>query len=208
MNTPTNGLTGTGCLIKFTEDGPDFMLVGNDAATLKQALDSGLAPISAGKFRLVVAYPSIYLPLPDPGIAELQELAAKLDGRETGNETTKELEAEAKEKGFIIVFGYSDDCTEFRGAMFEESSGGTTYFSKSGKIFDEGALNAIDKLVADGTMARPHVNQIEAVWGKEMPDGRKPSWHYKLTMPHAEFRILEDGELYCVGVVFRKSDLK
>lgn len=46
-----------------------------------------------------------------------EELAARLDGREYGSEMTEDEEAEAKEAGLLVIFGYSDDSIEFRGAF-------------------------------------------------------------------------------------------
>ena len=50
----------------------------------------------------------------------LKEFAKMLDGREYGGEITKEEEALAKELGFVVVFGYSDDNAELRGAIDDE----------------------------------------------------------------------------------------
>lgn len=51
----------------------------------------------------------------------LKEFAKMLDGREYGGEITKEEEALAKELGFVVVFGYSDDNAELRGAIDDET---------------------------------------------------------------------------------------
>lgn len=38
-------------------------------------------------------------------------------------------------------------------------------------------------------------------------DGVPATWTYKTEIPHEEFNIWEDGELYCVGIVFSIKDL-
>lgn len=53
-------------------------------------------------------------------IMTLKEFAKILDGREYLHEITKEEEALAKELGFVVVFGYSDDNAELRGAIDDE----------------------------------------------------------------------------------------
>ena len=53
-------------------------------------------------------------------IMTLKEFAKMLDGREYLHEITKEEEALAKEFGFVVVFGYSDDNAELRGAIDDE----------------------------------------------------------------------------------------
>jgi len=49
-----------------------------------------------------------------------EELAAKLNGREYGEEITDTEEIEAKKSGLVVIFGYSDDSAELRGAINDE----------------------------------------------------------------------------------------
>lgn len=131
-------------------------------------------------------------------------LAEQLNGREYGNEIDAFEEKAAMDNGLIVVFGYSDDCTEFRGAIYEEAGGGEIEFTKSGVFKDEEDTEVLEKYDNPITF-----NKIEAVWG---PEDRKSnvyaSWIYKTQIPHATFDIMEDGELYCRGIVFSITDLK
>lgn len=106
----------------------------------------------------------------------LKEFAKMLDGREYRHEITKEEEALAKELGFVVVFGYSDDNAELRGAIDDEIG-----------CFDGGVLEHDDL-----------PNMIYAMWCPEYIDC---SWAYQTSIPHEKFHIYEDGELYCVGIV-------
>lgn len=106
----------------------------------------------------------------------LKEFAQMLDGREYRHEITKEEEALAKELGFVVVFGYSDDNAELRGAIDDEIG-----------CFDGGVLEHDDL-----------PNMIYAMWCPEYIDC---SWAYQTSIPHEKFHIYEDGELYCVGIV-------
>ena len=118
-----------------------------------------------------------------------EELAVLLNGREYRNEITKEQEQLAKDNGLAVVFGYSDDNMEIRGAIYNEYgcyNGGKISFNKTGDEIKSGK------------------NSITAVWSPKTPDC---SWIYKTKIPHANFNILEDGELYCVGMVFSVDDL-
>ena len=45
---------------------------------------------------------------------------------------------------------------------------------------------------------------IEAVW---CDNASGASWSYKTDIPHETFNIYEDGELFCVGIVFSVEDL-
>lgn len=49
-----------------------------------------------------------------------KELTAMLDGREVLGEISRVESETAKEAGLIVVYGYSDDNVEFRGAIDDE----------------------------------------------------------------------------------------
>ena len=66
-----------------------------------------------------------------------KELAEMLSGRETGNETTPREGLSARDAGLVVVYGYSDDNVEFRGAIDEEVGayeGTTIYLTKDGLL--------------------------------------------------------------------------
>lgn len=119
-----------------------------------------------------------------------KELAQALDGREIGYEIDELYEKRARESGLVVVFGYSDDNTEFRGAIDDELgsyNGGVFFVSRSGVSED----------AEDGG------RRIDAVWGDSETGA---SWSYITDIPHETFNIYEDGELFCVGIVFSMDD--
>jgi len=119
-----------------------------------------------------------------------------LNGREYLNEIQKSEEQAAKEKGFLVVFGASDDLVEFRGAIYEEfgAYNGTTLFFYAGKVL----MNECEEEDCPyfARLQRKAKNKIEAIWNK---DGY--SWVIESNMPYAPFDIIEDGEKYCRGIV-------
>jgi len=135
-----------------------------------------------------------------------EELAAKLNGREYGSEITKAEEAEARASGLVVVFGYSDDNAELRGAIYDEIgcyNGGEFRVSKSGviSINEEDAevlkrFGVYSQVIAKGTL-------IQAVWHDNGP----AAWTYETKMPNASFEIMEEGSIYCHGIVFSIDDL-
>ena len=137
-----------------------------------------------------------------------EQLAETLNGNEIGNEITKEQEQQAKEAGLVVVFGYSDDNMEMRGAFYEEFgcyNGGEIKFTKDGKEIDEDDMEVLEKY-----NAVPKLNTIEAVWDEGYDTGEgdeRCSFQYKTEIPHSTFRIMEGGDLYCVGIVFNIADL-
>ena len=106
----------------------------------------------------------------------LKEFANMLDGREYRNEITPEEEKLAKKLGFVVVFGYSDDNAELRGAIDDEIG-----------CFDGGLLEHDD-------LPAP----IYADW---CPEDIDCCWAYGTSIPYEKFYIYEHNELYCVGIV-------
>ena len=130
----------------------------------------------------------------------IKEFATQLNNRENTYPlfTNEEIET-AKENGWVIVYGYSDDLMEFEGALREEGDcyeGGPVYFTKTRVIFEE--LPNYD-----------HANYIMARWCKDKDEsGNTIAWTYETGIPHETFMVYEDGEPYCKGIVFSVNDLK
>ena len=130
------------------------------------------------------------------------DFAILLNGREYLSEITKQEEQQAKELGFVVIFGASDDLVELRGAIYDEVSawGGTTiYFDKNGLLenkCDDDDCYYYQEL-------KRTAKTVEAVWGEE-----GCSWIFKTGIRHIAFNIMEDGEKYCRGIVFDIKDLK
>ena len=128
-----------------------------------------------------------------------EQLAAQLDGNEYGSEYTKAQLQLAKENNLVIVHGYSDDCMEFEGAISDEVGcyeGDEFYITKK--------LN-----VKTAKPGKPKPNVISAVWCPKDEDGFiKASWAYETKIPHSVFKIMEDEEVYCYGIVFQLNDLE
>lgn len=135
-------------------------------------------------------------------IMTLKEFAQKLNGREYGYpQFTKEDLAIAKENGFIIVRGASDDLMEIDGAINDE-----------GDCFDGGTLK-LD--IADGKFVDSDEDEsfdvvaIEARWCKDHDDEMNIiPWTYATSVPHEKFMIYEDGKPYCQGIVFQNDALR
>ena len=95
----------------------------------------------------------------------IYEFAEMLNGTEYGFEMTYDMENQAKELWYVVVFGYSDDNAEFRGAIDDEID-----CFDGGRVFNENGY------------------YIDAIWCKN-----GYSWTYDTNIPHATFDVL-DGE--------------
>lgn len=126
---------------------------------------------------------------------KVKEIAEKLNGIAYG-ENVRNIEAEAKEHGIVIVMGASDDLMEFSGAIEDEGGcfdGGNVYFDRDGVSQDD----------------TERANVIKAIWcGSHDENGIPATWAYETEIHHEKFKVFEDGELYCIGIVFALEDLK
>lgn len=126
----------------------------------------------------------------------LKEFAEKLDGTECNGYPifSKEDIEIAKENGFVIVTGASDDLMEFEGAIEDEAGcfdGGRVYISR----------NRVEE--------KKTKNVIEALWCQaEDENGVVIPWAYKTKIPHETFLVMDAGEVYCRGIVFDVNDVK
>lgn len=139
-----------------------------------------------------------------------EQFAEMLNGRPMGDEISAHEEKQAKAAGLVIVFGYSDDNVELRGAVHEEIGAydGTTFrLTASGTIAptwdDPNEEKNREDATAYFTALKEVGADIEAVWGLD-----SYSWTYKTSIPHSTFDILEDGENFCRGIVFSLADIK
>ncbi len=107
---------------------------------------------------------------------DIKDFAKMLDGRQYMDEMTADEEKIASENGFVVVFGYSDDNCELRGAVRDEIG-----------CYDGGVIRAKG-------LPKP----INAIW---CPADKECSWSYETDMPHEEFNIFDGDELFCVGIV-------
>lgn len=135
-----------------------------------------------------------------------KELAAMLNGREYGGEIYPDEEQGAKAAGLVVVYGYSDDNVEFCGTIRDEVGayeGTTIYVNKDGVLY-EPSCNCADIACPYLKTAGEKAKTIKAVWHDE----EGPSWTFETDIPHETFTIMEDGEPFCVGIVFSMEHLE
>lgn len=120
----------------------------------------------------------------------MDSVAALLHGREYGKEISEGEANRLASSNLVVVFGYSDDNMEFRGAIYDEVScweGGDAFVYQA-----RGGEWQVSNTKPIGVS-----HKVTAVWAT---DGY--SWIYETIIPHTQFTIMEDGELYCRGIVF------
>lgn len=139
----------------------------------------------------------------------ITDFASKLNGRNYRDEITDEEIQIAKDNNLLIVFGYSDDCVELRGAVYEEfSEGNTILIGKPNEtIMVEvndiedwedfiGVYKKFDKIGAiqvENCQKEP-TNYITSEYGMN-------GWEFETDLPCARFEIFDDEETHGIGLV-------
>lgn len=130
---------------------------------------------------------------------DIKEFAKSISGKKYGySQFAKEEIETAKENGFVIVYGASDDLVEFEGAIRDEAScfdGGHVYFNKN-------------EVCQDNEEKDDYPNCITVLWCEDEENGKPICWSYRTGISHETFMIYEYGEPYCKGIVFSIEDLK
>lgn len=127
-------------------------------------------------------------------------LAVALHGREYPFDLTDEEQAQAKAAGLVVIFGAGDDSFEVRGAFtgqqyVYDSNDRVVQIDATGLLSDAGNLD-------NYVLREPLANTIKPIFSNE-----RPAWTYSTTIPHATFEIMEDGDVYCRGIVISVADL-
>ena len=126
----------------------------------------------------------------------LKEFSERLNGIEYNGYSilSKEDIKIAKENGFVIVTGASDDLMELEGAIEDEAG-----------CFDDGKVYISKR----GVEEKKTKNMIEALWCQTKDEnGVVIPWAYETKIPHETFLVMDAGEVYCMGIVFNANDVK
>lgn len=137
---------------------------------------------------------------------DAKELAQALNGIEYPPEISRELCEQAREAGLVIVHGAGDDLVEFEGAISDERGcyGGKTFVidGKGLQLSFERARDDGEDALRDYFAREGKGKALKALWCAEPGY----SWTYQTDIPHETFEVIEDGEPYCRGIVFRLAD--
>jgi hypothetical protein len=141
----------------------------------------------------------------------VKEWAEKLNGREYAVETTQEEEKQMKEDGVIAAFGASDDLLEFRGVLDDEFGvyeGGTALLYRDNKTVGLFIEEDNEESAEFNRKQIAKMLKVKAIWCPKDEDNEVyASWEIETAIPHDHFDIMEDGEIYCRGIVFRAEDV-
>jgi hypothetical protein len=155
--------------------------------------------------------------------SEVTEQAQKFNGRNYPLRLTTEEKQSLKDAGLVVIYPHGDDCAEVEGAITDEAGvfdGGVLLLAKEGVInstfygfeqyIEERSKQLVDYLEPDQFLSYAErfcqdvrsAVKINAIW-----DEGGYSWQYKLSIPHATFDLMENGEIMAKCVVFHVDDM-
>lgn len=142
-------------------------------------------------------------------MTKTQEWAQKLNGLEYPADAIYRQRAAIKADGQIVAYGASDDLLEFSGVIDDELSawnGTEARLTEKPDVFDEDINRETAEYNGAQIAAMPIV---KATWCPKDGTGKIwASWEINTSIPHETFDIMEDGELFCRGIVFDAKELK
>ena len=136
---------------------------------------------------------------------KLERWAKLLHGFEYPAREIQEFQQEIAKDGVIAIYGLSDDLLEFVGVINDERGAWKGFFGRLTK--DLTVISEIEYLNSKLWNAE-NLPFIRAIWNpKDLQDNIYSSWKIETDLPHKEFQILEDGELFCIGIVIDIEDV-
>jgi hypothetical protein len=143
----------------------------------------------------------------------VKEWAGALNGIDYFSGELSRLNKTMKEDGIIVVDGASDDLLEFWGVICDELGaweGTEVLIASRGKgiafIFDEDENRDSAEFNQKEISA---MQKIKAIRNPVNENGEAfASWLIETEIPHETFDIMDDGELFCRGVVFHVDNVK
>ncbi|EPX76752.1 hypothetical protein [Salipiger mucosus] len=135
---------------------------------------------------------------------DIKTAAQRLHGMEYRDERPYEdVFKEMKDAGLVAVTGASDDLVEFYGAIRDERDIGETLLA-DGAILESSCPEGEDcpyfRKFAKSAIV------LEARFG-EMAEPDAPTWTFTIPVEHETFDVMEEGEIFSRGIVFRTSDI-
>lgn len=110
--------------------------------------------------------------------APLKKLRDELNNCQYGQVLSESEMQDLAEDGITIFYGQSDDLLEAEGAFFEEF----------------GAWNGTTIYFTNG--------YVKAEWTEG-----EPNWVISTNVPHVTFDMIDEGMIYCRGIIVHQEDL-
>lgn len=134
-----------------------------------------------------------------------EDIAKSLDGREYPLNLSRLDIHRAKSAGLVILRGASDDLAELDGAISDETDVYETNIlkiDKKGFVPDREQIDDDDDAIIEWADRVRNCMEINV---KVFEDDI--TFQYETDIPHTTFKVVEDDDVYCIGIVFSVEDL-
>jgi hypothetical protein len=143
----------------------------------------------------------------------VQEWAERLNGIEYPADELDNYADELKKDGIMVIFGYSSDLLVFAGVINAEinawdgtvvyigiNNDGDIKIAEIRDLFNDSSFSGRREYIKKIISIRAPQNEKRKVWA---------SWHITShdIEPAYSFDIMEDGELFCRGILFETKEL-
>ena len=136
----------------------------------------------------------------------IKDVAVMLNGREYGSEVSPREETEFKNAGIVVVYGYSDDCVEFEGAVNTEIGIWNAGYIPllNGVPFDV-PCDTDEFEISCCPLLKEVAKRLKHIKVKFGMNG----WEFDAEFPHEKFSIVErESDNSCSeGLVYSLADL-
>jgi len=142
----------------------------------------------------------------------LKEWAEKFNNMEYGSNNIRDAQDELEADGVIAVMGASDDLCELYGDISDEFNcynGNKLYWVGNGFCSETEKDNFL--CVVDNEYPI-FFEKCQAIFNKDcsyinIKEGTNCQFEYETNIPCERFNVMEDGNLYCSGLLFYTKDL-
>jgi hypothetical protein len=139
----------------------------------------------------------------------VKEWAEKINGFEYSADELDNLNKKMAADGIIIAYGASDDLLVLGGVIYAEED---AWEGTEVRIFSRGKGTAFvfdeEENKDSAEFNRKEIKQMQIIKAVWEPEDIEASWLVETEIPHETFDIMEDGELFCRGVVFHVDRLQ
>lgn len=134
----------------------------------------------------------------------VKDVALMLDGREYGSEVSPAEKIEFKKAGIVVMYGYSDDCIEFEGAVNTEIG---IWFTERIPLLNGVPFEVPCATVEFETHRCPLLKEVAKRLKYIKARFGINGWEFDADFPCKKFTVVEEGDACGVGLVYALADL-
>lgn len=117
------------------------------------------------------------------------------------------IREEMIDKGVVVIYGHSDDCIEFDGAIYDE-----TYSTNISVIKDKDGFKIKNRHKKEWPKVwaffYPSLRETAKHFDGTLDPGDRISWLFDINIPHRKFKFEKEGNSFDCGLVFSLNEIE